>query len=70
MKNLRRIREHGYKDALKDVEKLLDICKVCGSSHGKWLDRDDFYKKLKELRHSLSKKTSLNNACANSGEGQ
>jgi len=30
------------------IEKDLEMCKVCGGSHGSWLDKDDFVKKFKK----------------------
>ena len=42
----------GWDDAINAVDKVLDLCKVCGGSHGKWLDRDEIARKLKEMKPS------------------
>jgi len=37
------------KEFIKEViEEDLEMCKVCGGSHGSWLDKDDFVKKFKK----------------------
>jgi len=41
--------EKDVKEFIKNViEEDLEMCKVCGGSHGNWLDRDDFVKKFKK----------------------
>ena len=41
--------EEDVKEFIKKViEEDLEMCKVCGGSHGSWLDKDDFVKKFKK----------------------
>jgi len=42
----------------KVIEEDLEMCQVCGGSHGKWLDKDDFVKRFKKRAgKKLSQKT-------------
>ncbi len=41
--------EKDLKEFIRQViEEDLEMCKVCGGSHGTWLDKDDFVKKFKK----------------------
>ncbi len=39
---------HIKKFIKKTIEEDLEMCKVCGGSHGKWLDKEDFVRKFKK----------------------
>lgn len=43
-----------HNKAIEKALDLLDLCKVCGGSHGAWLNRNDYAKKLKGLKIEIS----------------
>jgi len=42
--------EEGRTQAFEEVERMLPLCKVCGGSHGKWVDANKLKQKLKEAQ--------------------